>query len=181
MAPHLDTCCNARILKSTFIGIAVKILKFFMLTVGVPAAIVGLSVGMIALSRVPFERVFAPKPQESPEVKLQKQLALSMNFTPGLTSQSSSPAPEGTLRIRGSGRVGCSSERRYEKLMKFAVQNDDEAFRRELTIGVSEGDCTVFEDNQPVYMSSGNALSGRAKLRRPGETIEYWAPFEAAR
>lgn len=89
-------------------------------------------------------------------------------------------APEGTLRIKGESRIGCLSEQRFDRLLKFAAQNDSEAFKSELLAGVATGDCTLFKENEPVYQTEGNPLSGRAKLRRPGETIEYWAIFEAA-
>ena len=63
--------------------------------------------------------------------------------------------------------------------MTFAAQDDNEAFKKELLAGIMANDCTVFEENEPVYRSPGGGF-GQVRLRRPGETAEYLAPIEAA-
>ena len=165
-----------------------KVPEWLIWIVATPVVIVGGFFAAVGLSRLPLERIAAPPPQQSPEVERQKEMARSIVVAPQSADSSdelpeSSPeaAPEGTLRIRGSNRVGCATEARYERLMRFAVQDDNEAFKQEVLAGILEKDCTLFKENEPVYLSEGNPLGGRAKLRRPGDTVEYWAPFEAAK
>jgi hypothetical protein len=158
----------------------------------VASALAVAGIAVVTLSLLPLELAWAPAPQQSPDVKLQKEMARKLVIPqPGVTGPPSSqpdgtsatespePAPSGTLRIKGSSRVGCISETRYERLLTFASQDDNEAFKKELLAGMLEKDCTVFNENEPVYVSGGNAL-GRVRLRRPGETAEYQAPKEAA-
>jgi hypothetical protein len=150
----------------------------------IPAFIAAVVLGGIGLSRLPIERIGAPPPKPPPEVATPQEAPAPVAATspPAETysdSASTADAPEGTLRIQGSSRVGCVSESRYERLMTFASQSDNEAFKKELFAGVLDGDCTVFKENEPVYRSDGGSF-GRVRLRRPGDTAEYLAPIEAA-
>jgi len=89
--------------------------------------------------------------------------------------------PSGTTRIKQSGRIGCARKKYYDKLLKFASQDDNEAFSLVVAEGIMNGICTKFLLGEFVYIQGGigSALQGLVKLRRPGDPSEYWAPIEA--
>jgi len=59
------------------------------------------------------------------------------------------------------------------------VQEDFEAFEKALAEGVLNGVCTIFEDGEVVYVTDTAILSGLVRIRRRGETQEYWTNLEA--
>ena len=91
--------------------------------------------------------------------------------------------PSGTTQIKQSGRIGCARKEYYDKLLKFASQDDNEAFNLVLAEGIMNGICTKFELGESVYIQGGigSALQGLVKLRRPGDPTVYWAPIEAVK
>ena len=98
----------------------------------------------------------------------------------------SSSAPEtsaagGELKINGDQWFGCESRGAFEKLAEIAAQGDDAAFRNGLANGVASDDCTLFKNGEPVYLADAAITSGLVKLRRKGNTREFWTHTEAAR
>ena len=81
--------------------------------------------------------------------------------------------------ISGNSYVGCTNKKYYNKLVDYAVQNDDVAFKKALMAGVLAGICTMFKSGEKVYITDTSFFSGLVKVRRPGETIEYWTAIEA--
>ena len=59
------------------------------------------------------------------------------------------------------------------------MQHDEVAFKKALMAGVLSGICTVFKLGEKVYITDTSIFSGLVKVRRPGETIEYWTAIEA--
>lgn len=78
-------------------------------------------------------------------------------------------------------RFGCTDAEYVGQLGNYAVQHDNEAFSRALSAGVMLGQCTFFRSGESVYQTDVKVFSGLVKVRRPGETIEYWTNSEAVR
>jgi hypothetical protein len=76
---------------------------------------------------------------------------------------------------------GCVSRDQFEKLTRYAVQKDAEAFKRGLAGGIFEGTCVMFTDSEAVVVVESAMLSGMLKVRRAGQTEEYWTNVEAVK
>ena len=85
------------------------------------------------------------------------------------------------MRISSDSWFGCTDRDYYEKLLQYLAQNDDEAFKRGLAAGLLTGSCTGFKDGEPVYIMDTAIFSGLIKVRRGGETMEYWTNLEAVK
>jgi hypothetical protein len=88
------------------------------------------------------------------------------------------PAADGAKRVNGK-RIGCSDRDYYSRLLRMAAQGDDAALKQGVLVGVASGKCTVFEDQDPVFIADSAVFAGLVKLRRQGEMAEYWAPIES--
>ncbi|TMD06890.1 MAG: hypothetical protein E6J01_06780 [Chloroflexi bacterium] len=86
---------------------------------------------------------------------------------------------DGPKHISGSQWFGCSDREYFEKLVGYAVDKDNEAFKRGLAAGVVAGNCTLFKNGEAVYTVDTAIFSGLVKVRRRGETQEYWTNLEA--
>jgi hypothetical protein len=75
--------------------------------------------------------------------------------------------------------VGCISRDDQDKLLHYAVQKDLDAFRQFLAAGLLTGRCTQFKKGETVYVMDTAIFSGLVKVRRKGETVEYWTNIEA--
>jgi hypothetical protein len=84
-------------------------------------------------------------------------------------------------RISGDSRFGCSDRDYFEKLVGYAVQNDKQAFSNALAAGILAGTCTMFRDGDEVYVADTAIMSGLIKVRRKGQTEEYWTNLEAVK
>jgi hypothetical protein len=82
-------------------------------------------------------------------------------------------------RISGDHWFGCVDREYLGNLVKYAVQKDNEAFTRALTAGLLTGACTPFKNGEVVYITDVAFFSGNIKVRRKGETKEYWTVIEA--
>lgn len=85
-------------------------------------------------------------------------------------------------RISGDNWFGCTDRKYFEKLVEYIVQKDNEAFRKALAAGLLVGTCTIFKNGEVVYITDKAILSGNVvlvKVRRKGETQEYWANIKA--
>lgn len=95
------------------------------------------------------------------------------------SSSSSSSISVGEHRISGSNYIGCRSKETFEKMIQYAVQRDNEAFKRMLAAGLFTGECTTLTSGETVYVVETAVLKGMVKIRRKGEIIEYWTQIEA--
>jgi hypothetical protein len=84
-------------------------------------------------------------------------------------------------RISGDNWFGCTARDYFEKLVGYAVQKDNEAFAKALTTGLLSGTCTRFKNGEVVYIANTALFSGLVKVRRKGETQEYWTNIEAVK
>ncbi len=86
-----------------------------------------------------------------------------------------------TYQISGDHWFGCTSREYFSKLGDLAVSGDEEAYRQALIIGLTAGTCTTFKAGEVVYLIDAGLFSGVAKVRRAGETQEYWTNMEAVK
>ncbi len=106
----------------------------------------------------------------------------SSNSSSRSRSSSSSPrsaAPSGEKRIDGDNWFGCQSRDYFEKIVGFAAQRDNEAFSKALAAGILQGNCIRFTARETVFLEDTAIFSGLVKVRRKGETSEYWTNLEA--
>lgn len=83
-------------------------------------------------------------------------------------------------RISGDLWYGCADREYLYKLDAYLLQGDEEAFRKALTSGLVAGTCTVFKKGEVVYITDVGILSSSlVKVRRKGETQEYWTDNRA--
>jgi len=93
---------------------------------------------------------------------------------------SSSPSPsippkaaDGTYGIRGGSYVGCTDREQYKKLIHYGNSKDFEAFARAMSLGRLNGTHTAFKNGERVHLVDAT-WTGLIRVRRRGETIEYW-------
>lgn len=91
----------------------------------------------------------------------------------------SSPAAPAVRRIAGNNWFGCTDRDYFEKLISYAVDKDNQAFQQGLSDGLYSGVCTTFVSGETVHITDTAILSGMIKVRRQGDTIEYWTNIEA--
>ncbi|WP_252180210.1 hypothetical protein [Endozoicomonas sp. 4G] len=68
----------------------------------------------------------------------------------------------------------CQSKDFYSKTALYAAQGDRDAFVKSLGAGILTGECIMLEPGQKIFISDTELLSGLVRLRKPGETVEYW-------
>ncbi len=77
--------------------------------------------------------------------------------------------------ISGSDWFGCSSQAVFERLVQYSVQKDSTAFA---SLFISSS-CIEFNSGEQV--SSLDSTIGLLKVRRSGDSREYWTNREAIR
>lgn len=82
-------------------------------------------------------------------------------------------------RISGVDWIGCRDRAYHDRLVSYSVQKDLEAFRRALAAGIMSGMCVEFTPNERVFVTDTAIFSGLVRVRREGETREYWTNLEA--
>ncbi len=75
--------------------------------------------------------------------------------------------------------IGCQDRDYYDKLIRYAVDKDMDAFSQGLTAGILSGQCVMFEKGEKVYVADTAVFSGMIKLRKKGSMAEYWTVMEA--
>lgn len=85
----------------------------------------------------------------------------------------------GLRRISGNGWIGCKDKAILEKMVRFSMQKDQEAFQKEGLLGLTTGVCIPFRDGEPVYVEDSSGWGSLLKIRRKGDTEEYWILREA--
>ena len=84
-------------------------------------------------------------------------------------------------KISGDNWFGSTDRNYFDKLVEYAVQKDNEAFKKALSAGILMGTCTTFKNGEVVFIADTAILSGLVKVRRKGETREYWTNIEAVK
>lgn len=74
--------------------------------------------------------------------------------------------------------IGCITNEDHSKLTNYAIQKDEEALKKFLTLKLVTGECTVFSVNEPVNVTDTALFSGMIQIRRRGEIKEFWTNFE---
>jgi tetratricopeptide (TPR) repeat protein len=93
-------------------------------------------------------------------------------------SRPSVSSGQGSL-ISGDNWFGCTNRDYFNKLVGYSVQRDEAAFTNALIAGLHNGTCTMFKNGEVVYIADTAIFSGGVKVRRKGETQEYWTNLEA--
>lgn len=78
--------------------------------------------------------------------------------------------------IEGSGKFGCSSKDYYKTVVGYAVQKDTLAFFQAYLTG-----CTALKEGEGVYITGTDAWNEMVRVRRRGETDEYWTARRSIR
>lgn len=89
----------------------------------------------------------------------------------------SHPAVAANPSIKGDGKFGCTAKKDYNDIMELAAQNDEEAFNKLLSFGLSMGECVMFKANEPVVVTSVGLLT--SQVRRKGDPTRYWTSTDA--
>ena len=84
-------------------------------------------------------------------------------------------------RISGDSWFGSTTKEEHSKIIGYAVQKDEQAFKTALAAGIMRGSVTFFKSGEEVYIVDTAILSGLVKVRRKGETKEYWTNLEAVK
>jgi len=107
-------------------------------------------------------------------------ITILITLAMGSSDSGGSSVTPGVGTISYTGRyVGCISREDHRKLTNYVVQKDKKAYERYLLAGLAAGTCTVFEKGESVYVVETAVFSGLVKVRRKGETQEYWTNIEA--
>lgn len=101
--------------------------------------------------------------------------------SPGGGGTTQTPSPTGERRVSGDSWYGCKDREYHSKLTQYAVQKDSEAFKRALAAGLLTGQCTAFKAGETVYVADTAIFSGLVKVRRRGQTDEFWTNIEAVK
>lgn len=92
---------------------------------------------------------------------------------------SSSLAFADSKTILSDGYFGCIDENKFKKIVTYVSQGDREAFKQSLGTEILSGKCTMFSKGEEVFLVDVAMLSGMVKIRRKGDTTEYWTNREA--
>lgn len=76
---------------------------------------------------------------------------------------------------------GCTDRKYLDKLLGLVAEGDVEAFQKAYIAGRVAGICTMFETGEVVYLRDVGLFSGVVRVRRKGETREYWTNIEAVK
>lgn len=87
----------------------------------------------------------------------------------------------GEYTVSSDNYYGWLSREDFNKLVRFSVQEDKDAFRQFLMEGLLANRCINFKKGETVYTMEVPFLSGAVKIRRKGETKGYWTNVEAIR
>ncbi|MBU9260277.1 hypothetical protein LGM85_01190 [Burkholderia multivorans] len=99
-----------------------------------------------------------------------------------LVAQSASAdSRPGVHQIKNGPWLGCDTEDRFGKIMSYSISGDTAAFKKAAVAAINAGSCTLFRTGQTVYLSDVKILGGTVKVRRDGETEEYWTAREAVK
>lgn len=84
-----------------------------------------------------------------------------------------------TISYESSSWFGCSDREYFSQIVKYIVDEDKQAAEQALNVGIYYGECTIFGSGEQVYLTGTAIFSGLVKIRRKGETQEFWTYAEA--
>jgi|GEM_PF-5985864 len=101
----------------------------------------------------------------------------------GLLANTSNDATQeqtpGIRKIVRENQFGCTNREDYKKIIRYAVEEDAQAFLWALATGIEDGRCTMFELGETVFLADTAVFSGMVKIRKQGGTQEFWTAIEA--
>lgn len=89
------------------------------------------------------------------------------------------PRDSDAYHISGESWFRCSDRDYYHNLVEYIADQDVQALEQALTNGILYGECTLFDNGEQVYLTETAIFSGLVKIRRQGETQEFWTFAEA--
>ena len=108
-------------------------------------------------------------------------LYIILDNTPDTQPNPEQPAPAQVAMqgnyINGDSHYGCMHKADYDKTAEYVAQNDREAFKQFLGLGIATGVCIMFKAGEPVILVDVGIFT--SKVRRKGELAEYWVSSEA--
>ena len=96
-------------------------------------------------------------------------------------SAAESTTTPGMRVVQGDYWWGAATTELFDKLMRYSVQKDEVAFNRLMAAGLSTGMTTYFKNGEELFLTDTAIFSGKMKVRRKGETVEYWTVIEATK
>lgn len=75
--------------------------------------------------------------------------------------------------------VGCINESDLDKFMDYSRTKDTDAFQSLLDVLVLTGQAKIFQKDDQVYYLDLRIFKETVKIRKKGDTTEYWAFREA--
>lgn len=91
------------------------------------------------------------------------------------------PALAQSKHIVGDSFFGCADKDYFSELVGYAVDKDVEAFKKGLRTGMLTGQCTMFKNEDEVFLTDTSIFSGLVQVRRRGDTTAYWTNLEAVK
>ena len=74
---------------------------------------------------------------------------------------------------------GCIERGTIEMIATYRAKHDTDAATKELNAGIRTGRCTIFRAGESVVVTETTVIAGVTKIRRAGDTTEYWVYREA--
>lgn len=125
---------------------------------------------VISVSLVAILGIWA-LPKDRPETKAPVAVASAAKETPTSSGDDDTIKPE---HIKGDYHFGCQDQEFTKKLGQYATEGDKTLFEQNLNAGLLTGECIFFKNGEPVFLEDTAFFSGLAKVRQPGNEIEYW-------
>ncbi|MCO5398335.1 hypothetical protein [Ralstonia soli] len=73
---------------------------------------------------------------------------------------------------------GCQSEEMFGKIVGYSASRDNVAFKKALGAGLANGQCDIFDVGESVELTDTSIFTGKVKIRRRGDVVEYWTFIE---
>ncbi len=77
--------------------------------------------------------------------------------------------------------VGCKDKGDLESIKRYVSQNDDIAYKKQMIATIGTGRCIFLEHFDEVYIVDIDSWGGVVKIRKKGDTNEYWTYKNAIR
>lgn len=100
-------------------------------------------------------------------------------FTTAAVMLFAASAQAQSSQINGANQYGCIHKADFDKTNDYVAQNDKEAFKTFLGLGVATGVCVLFNANEPVVVAKRGLFT--SKVRRKGSLTEYFISSDAVK
>ena len=139
---------------------------------------IALLVGIFLWSQVPYNAI-----PNTPNAVQSKPTTRPNPTSTLITNPISSIPPRDTdmytISYESSSWFGCSDREYFDQIVKYIVDDDKQAAEQALNAGILYGECTIFFSGEQVYLTDTAIFSGLVKIRRKGETQDFWTYAEA--